>query len=233
MSSQTTPVYDEDQVQMMKERCILVNDNDECIGSADKWDCHKITKDSEGKLHRAFSVFLFDDHGRLLLQQRSAEKITFPSYFTNTCCSHPLYTPQEMETKDQSGVRFAAQRKLFHELGIPPQQIQLDKFKYLTRIHYKSASDNEWIEHEIDYILFYKGHVDLNVNPNEVRSYRYVSQSELKQMFADSVSSKDSEHPILFTPWFKIIYDNFLSNWWDNLDNIQSLKQDDTIHNML
>ncbi|OMJ15581.1 Isopentenyl-diphosphate Delta-isomerase 1 [Smittium culicis] len=224
--------YDQDQIEMMKERCILVDENDNCIGSADKWDCHRITEQSEGKLHRAFSVFLFDEQGRLLLQQRSAEKITFPNHYTNTCCSHPLNFKEELETKDQLGVRNAAKRKLNHELGIPLDQINIDQFKYLTRIHYKSASDDKWVEHEIDYILFLKAKVDLNINPNEVRSYKYVSENDLKQLFKDSETASLSE-PILITPWFKIIYNNFLSSWWSNLDKIESLKADDKIHKMI
>ena len=74
-------------------------------------------------LHRAFSVFLFDQQDRLLIQQRSSEKITFPNLYTNTCCSHPLYLPEEMEETNQLGIRRAAQRKLYHELGIHPSQV--------------------------------------------------------------------------------------------------------------
>jgi len=75
-------------------------------------------------LHRAFSVFLFDKTGeRLLLQQRAQEKITFPEYFTNTCCSHPLNTPSELIEEDQLGAKNAARRKLEHELGIPQSQV--------------------------------------------------------------------------------------------------------------
>ena len=74
-------------------------------------------------LHRAFSVFLFNAKGELLLQQRSDEKITFPGMFTNTCCSHPLMKADELEIGDcHIGVRRAAQRKLGHELGIPGDQ---------------------------------------------------------------------------------------------------------------
>jgi len=75
-------------------------------------------------LHRAFSVFLFDRTGeRLLLQQRATEKITFPEYYTNTCCSHPLNTPTEIIETDQLGAKNAARRKLEHELGIPQTQV--------------------------------------------------------------------------------------------------------------
>ena len=110
-----------------------------------------MTNINEGLLHRAFSVFLFDSNNRLLLQQRASEKITFPDMWTNTCCSHPLGEPGEtgdsLETAVQ-GVRRAAQRKLDKELGIAAKGVPLDKFQFLTRIHYKAPSDGKWGEHE-------------------------------------------------------------------------------------
>ena len=72
-----------------------------------------------------------------LLPQRSAEKITFPSYWANTCCSHPLYTPSEMVVDNQMGVKVAAIRKLEQELGIPPEDVPVESFQFLTRVHYK------------------------------------------------------------------------------------------------
>ena len=105
----------------------------------------------EGLLHRAFSVFLFDSQNQLLLQQRAAEKITFPGMWTNTCCSHPLGLPGETgDSLDAAvqGVRRAAQRKLDQELGIKKAQVPLEKFRFLTRIHYMAPSDGKWGEHE-------------------------------------------------------------------------------------
>lgn len=102
-------------------------------------------------MHRAFSVFLFDSQKRLLLQQRADEKITFPSMWTNTCCSHPLSIPGETGStlpEAIKGVKQAAQRKLGHELGIQPEQVPVDKFHFLTRIHYKAQSCATWGEHE-------------------------------------------------------------------------------------
>ena len=108
-----------------------------------------MTNIDKGLLHRAFSVFLFDDQNRLLLQQRATEKITFPDMWTNTCCSHPLDDfEQEKIEKDQLGVRVAASRKLEHELGIPQSQTPVDEFQYLTRIHYLAPSNGLWGEHE-------------------------------------------------------------------------------------
>lgn len=193
-----------------------------------------MTNINEGLLHRAFSVFLFDSKNRLLLQQRASEKITFPDMWTNTCCSHPLGVPgetgDELEAAIQ-GVRRAAQRKLDQELGIKATGVPLDKFRFLTRIHYKAPSDGKWGEHEsqsfplhtyvgsrsvltarnpVDYILFIKADVDHTPNPNEVKSTRYVYEAELKRMFKDE--------NLKFTPWFKLICESMLFEWWEHLD---------------
>ncbi len=112
---------------------------------------HLMKNINDGLLHRAFSVFLFDSQRRLLLQRRATEKITFPDMWTNTCCSHPLGIPSETGSDVDAavqGVRRAAQRKLYHELGIQPAQVPLDQFRFLTRIHYKAPSDGKWGEHE-------------------------------------------------------------------------------------
>ena len=148
--------YDEEQIRLMDEVCIVLDENDLPIGSASKKICHLMENIDKGLLHRAFSVFLFDSQNRLLLQQRASEKITFPDMWTNTCCSHPLGVPGETgATLDAAvmGVKRAAQRKLQHELGIEPAQVPIDNFHFLTRIHYKAPSDGKWGEHESEYPL--------------------------------------------------------------------------------
>lgn len=242
MSSSTTlsvadmeKQYDATQVKLMNEKCILVDDNDVVQGYETKKFCHLMENINANKaLHRAFSVFLFNTKGQLLLQQRSSEKITFPDYWTNTCCSHPLYfenddgTPckeqPELEPKDNLGVRRAAQRKLEHELGIKPVDVDLDEFTVLTRIRYKAASSDIWGEHEVDYVLFLQKDIDYTPNPNEVRDSRYVTIDELKELVdtADATGVK-------ITPWFRLIFDSFLSKWWKSLDNLAQF-QDNDIH---
>ena len=114
---------------------------------------HLMENINKGLLHRAFSAFVFrPSDGKLLLQQRATEKITFPDMWTNTCCSHPLddFEEEKIE-KEQLGVRVAASRKLEHELGIPRSQTPVDQFQYLTRIHYLAPSDGLWGEHEGKY----------------------------------------------------------------------------------
>jgi isopentenyl-diphosphate delta-isomerase len=220
--------YDEEQIRLMDEVCIVLDRDDNPIGSASKKTCHLMQNIGKGLLHRAFSVFLFDSQDRLLLQQRADEKITFPAMWTNTCCSHPLGIPGEtgegLEASVQ-GVRRAAQRKLEHELGIKAEQVPLDKFEFLTRIHYLAPSDGKWGEHEIDYILFIRADVDLDSNPNEVQATRYASQQELKAMF----DNKD----LKFTPWFKLICNSMLFEWWDHLnDGLQKYTNETTIRRM-
>nr|CAG8649008.1 11271_t:CDS:2 [Entrophospora candida] len=173
--------YDEEQIRLMEEMCILVDENDKKIGSDTKKNCHLMKNIKEGLLHRAFSVFLFNSEDKLLLQQRSSDKITFPNNWTNTCCSHPLNTKLELEEENQIGVLRAAQRKLEHELGIKAEQVPLDKFKFLTRIHYLAPSDDIWV----DYILIIRTNVDLNINLNEVKETKYFSKDELQSKFSD------------------------------------------------
>lgn len=234
--------HNEEQIKLMEELCIVLDYEDKPMGAGTKKLCHIMKNINGGLLHRAFSVFLFNDDGKLLLQQRADEKITFPEMWTNTCCSHPLCIPDELgitapggssNQNDLStaiaGTKVAAQRKLEHELGIPFGDAPLADFQYLTRIHYKSPSgdeDSKWGEHEIDYILILKTRNDITVeaNYNEVKDYKYVSQDELKQMFDDQ--------SLVFTPWFKLICQTFLFNWWGNLDNLDAFK-DDTIHRLL
>ncbi|KAJ3116011.1 isopentenyl-diphosphate delta-isomerase idi1 [Phlyctochytrium bullatum] len=230
--------YDEEQVRLMGEMCILVDKDDNAIGVETKKNCHLMENINKGMLHRAFSVFLFNSEGKLMLQQRADEKITFPGYFTNTCCSHPLAVPDELEEENQMGTRKAlrqadcvgarraAQRKLFHELGIAAEQVPLEKFEFLTRIHYLAPSDGLWGEHEVDYIFIVQADVDVNPSPNEVKSVKYVSKQELEDMF-QAADRKEVE----LTPWFQLIVKNFLYKWWDNLDNLASFK-DMRVHHL-
>ncbi|KAF4797036.1 Isopentenyl-diphosphate Delta-isomerase 1 [Turdus rufiventris] len=147
--------------------------------------------------------------------------------FTNTCCSHPLSHPQELEENDAIGVRRAAQRRLKAELGIPMEQVTPEEISYLTRIHYKAKSDGIWGEHEIDYILFVQKDVTLNPDPNEIQSYCYVTQKELKQLL-----DKAARNEVKITPWFKLIAETFLFKWWDNLNNLNKFVEHEKIHRM-
>lgn len=234
--------HNEEQIKLMDELCIVLDYNDKPLGAGTKKLCHLMDNINQGLLHRAFSVFLFNEKDELLLQQRADEKITFPNMWTNTCCSHPLAVKSELGNDNDNdinqlssginGAKIAAQRKLFHELGIPESEIDINAFNFLTRIHYKSAStssddttESKWGEHEIDYILVIRANnVTINPNLNEVRDYKYVNSSQLKEMFQDD--------KLVFTPWFKLICQTLLFKWWDNLDTLDQFK-DDHVHRLL
>ncbi|XP_025093695.1 isopentenyl-diphosphate Delta-isomerase 1-like [Pomacea canaliculata] len=223
--------HDETQIELMKEECILIDEDDRNKGSASKKECHLLENINKGMLHRAFSVFLFNTEGELLLQQRSDAKITFPGHFTNSCCSHPLNTESEKEENNAIGVLRAAQRKLKHELGIEAEQIPLDSFHYITRIHYRAdnvPNDGKFGEHEIDYILFIQKDVLVKPNPNEVKSYRFITKDKLRQL----IEHADKEG-VLLTPWFKLIASTFLYTWWESLHNLKPLMDHKSIHRML
>lgn len=252
--------YDATQVELMEEMCILVDKNDNVIGADTKKNTHLMTNINPPRnlLHRAFSVFLFDSENRLLLQQRADEKITFPGYWTNTCCSHPLNKKDEMEeSKDHIGVKRAARRKLFHELGIPESEVPLEELQFLTRIHYLAPSDGMWGEHEsgcsersggsffylgshwkltdrnpllviptVDYVFILKRNVSMDINPNEVQATRYVTKPELQALFENA-----EKEGLKITPWFRLIVESFLYKWWDNLDKVGGMR-DEEIHRL-
>lgn len=120
---------------MKNEICFNVNQNDEIISKLSKYDSHRIDpKTGLAPLHRAFSVFLLkrmdSDKFELLMQQRSAHKLTFPSLWANSCCSHPIDGVGEDTEDVVEGIVRAARRKLFHELGIPVQ-IVIEALKVL------------------------------------------------------------------------------------------------------
>lgn len=162
---------------------VLVDEQDNAIGTCEKMEVHR-----KGFLHRAFSVFLFDASGRLLLQQRALEKYHCRGLWSNTCCSHPY--PEEE-------VMAAATRRLQEEMGFTTALTKAFDFVYRAEL------DNGLIEHEFDHVFIgtYEGLVD--PNPAEVMGVEYVPLDTLAQwMKAD---------PEQFTPWFHIAFPEILS----------------------
>ena len=200
---------------MLKDECIIINYNDEVLGADNKYNVHKfVSGQPKGVCHRAFSVMLFDAEGKLLLQQRAAEKITFPRVWTNTACSHPLYgqTPTEVDdaitsAREPIGVKRAAVRKLRHELGTKADALKPEQFKYMGRVHYWAADtvtwgeNAPWGEHEIDYLLLCQlkpgQTLELEPHPDEVMDTAWVTPTELKKQMADI--------DLLWSPWFRVI----------------------------
>ncbi|RDX78909.1 Isopentenyl-diphosphate Delta-isomerase II, partial [Mucuna pruriens] len=201
---------------MFEDECILVDENDQVVGHDSKYNCHLMEKiEADNLLHRAFSVFLFNSKYELLLQQRSATKVTFPLVWTNTCCSHPLYRESELIEENALGVRNAAQRKLLDELGIPAEDVPVDQFTPLGRILYKAPSDGKWGEHELDYLLFIVRDVSVNPNPDEVADVKYVNRDQLKELLRKADAGEEG---LTLSPWFRLVVDNFLFKWWDHVE---------------
>ena len=182
---------------------------------------------------RAFSVFLFDTNDKLLLQQRSIHKITYPNHWTNTCCSHPLYEEDEITNENNHvGIKRAAKRRLNYELGIQESQLNLKSLEFLTRIKYQASNvpnDGIFGENEIDYVIFLRGNYTLQPNHNEVKAVKYVSIYELKELLEEE---KNLNSGVLLTPWFKLICERFLFKWWSNLNNLKEFQDFKAIHNL-
>lgn len=160
---------------------ILIDENDLPIGQMAKMEAHE-----KGLLHRAFSVFIFNTQGMLLMQQRALGKYHSPRLWTNTCCSHPF--PGE-------DVKAAAIRRLNQEMGITTE------LTFLFKMTYKHEFDNGLTEHEVDNVFVgYTNSLPI-INKDEVNDYKYISPDELKS---------DMElNPEQYTPWFRIIMDDY------------------------
>ena len=209
--------YDTEQIEMMGENCILVDENDQIIGKDSKVNCHI----GNGKLHRAFSVLLFNNSNELLIQKRAREKITFPSIWANSCCSHPLHIDSEI--KGIEGAKTAAKRKMEQELGINPEEINRGLLQYITKMRYKARADKKWIEYEIDYIFVIKCDVKINPNKIEIEDTKYVNPEELEELFLDKNAK--------IGPWFRLIKENFLNGIWKSLNNLEKIS-DNKLHHM-
>ncbi|MFW6340039.1 MAG: isopentenyl-diphosphate Delta-isomerase [Wenzhouxiangella sp.] len=160
------------------EALIRVDENDNAVGTLSKGACH----DGDGILHRAFSVFLFDPQGRLLIQQRSAEKRLWPLYWANSCCSHP----RAGETMAE-----ATERRLLDELGVRTPLHFIYKFRY------QAGYENLGSEHELCWV--YVGRVDefqLRPNPLELAAWRFVTPEEIDRLMADPGER--------LAPWFRM-----------------------------
>ena len=162
------------------EQLILVDSDDAEAGFLDKRQCH----DGEGILHRAFSLFIFNRRGELLLQQRAAGKRLWPMYWSNSCCSHP---------RKGEAMPEATRRRLADELGIEASLEFVYKFSYQARYGDK-GSENELCS-------VFLGRSDDPVRPNrtEVSAIRFVETSVLARELQSS--------PQAFTPWFKMEWD--------------------------
>ncbi len=210
--------YDLSQSEMMMENCITVDANDVVTGFSPKFDCHH----KDGILHRAFSVILFDEKNRILIQKRSSEKITFPGVWANTCCSHPLDIDGNLDDFESTLVN-AAKRKMNQELGVSKEECEMLSFHNIGKIEYSCRWNKDWIEREIDYILIAKGEPKISPNINEISEYRWVSLDELNSIFYGK------ENIGLIAPWFKLIFENYIRPNEMNFENLSEIKNFDII----
>ncbi|WP_417602303.1 isopentenyl-diphosphate Delta-isomerase [Owenweeksia hongkongensis] len=165
----------------MVENVILVDENDNEIGLMEKMEAHR-----KGLLHRAFSVFVLNSKGELMIHQRALHKYHSGGLWTNTCCSHP---------RKGEEVEAAAHRRLMEEMGFDcPIEKKLD-------FVYKSVLDQGLTEHEFDHLFV--GHYDdePNINPDEVADWKWMSIADVRKDI--------EENPAQYTEWFKIIFDRF------------------------
>ncbi len=159
------------------ESLILVNEQDEEIGLASKADCHR----GAGQLHRAFSVFLFNDQDELLLQQRSEQKPLWPGYWANSCCSHPR-AGESIET--------AARRRIKEELDLSCE------LEFLYKFTYHAAFGEAGSEHELCYVFAGRQQGEVSAHPEEIADWRYVKPEQL--------TAEIAAEPERFTPWLKL-----------------------------
>ncbi len=167
-----------------KEFVILVDENDTELGLMEKHEAHQ-----KALLHRAFSVFVFNKKGELLLQQRALNKYHSGGLWTNTCCSHPRENEKTID---------AAHRRLKEEMGF--DCTLTEKFHFI----YKAAFDNGLTEHELDFIYIGTTNEEPNINNDEVASYKWINMQEL--------ITDMRLHPKNYTVWFSIILKEYLEH---------------------
>jgi isopentenyl-diphosphate delta-isomerase len=177
-------------VSSESENLILVDQDDKAIGTLDKAACHN----GQGKLHRAFSLFIFNSRGELLLQQRSPQKRLWGGYWSNSCCSHPRVG----ENMGQ-----ATSRRLREELGIGCELHFMYKFEYQAQFGAAGS------EHELCSVYLGLSDDQVMVNQNEIAAWRFIDPGQLEQEM--------TEQRERFTPWFKIEWQRVREHYRDAL----------------
>jgi len=175
------------------DNLILVDEKDNIIGTEEKEKCH----DDDGILHRAFSVFIFNDKKELLIQQRSELKRLWPLYWSNSCCSHPGQDEDYKKT---------AERRIMEELGISSNLKYLYKFKYNAK--YKDIGS----ENELCAVFIGKSNQPVVLNKEEVSDYKWIGLSKLTEEI--------KQYPERFSPWLKIEIKELLSNYKEEIGSL-------------
>ena len=170
---------------------MLVDENNQQIGLMPKMEAHE-----KAILHRAFSVFVMNEKGETMLQQRASDKYHSPLLWTNTCCSHQ----RDGETNIEAG-----KRRLQEEMGF------VVELKELFSFIYKAPFDNGLTEHEYDHVMIGYSNQEPTININEVADWKWMHPEAIK---ADMAKNPDS-----YTAWFKIIFERFYDYLIENSDN--------------
>lgn len=168
-----------------QEYVVVVDENDNAIGLAEKMDAHV-----NPVMHRAFSVFIFNSDKQLLLQRRALGKYHSPGLWTNTCCSHP---------RQDETILDAARRRMREEMGMCCNMEEAFSFTY------KADVGQGLTEHEFDHVLIGHSNDSPHINPDEVDSIRYATLEE--------ISKEINERPEQFTMWFKIVFNRLVKHF--------------------
>lgn len=169
----------------MKETIILVDKNDTEIGPIEKLEAHQ-----KGLLHRAFSVFIFNSKGQLLMQQRADGKYHSAGLWTNTCCSHPNYGETTLA---------AIHRRMKEEMDMEAE------VEFRFKFTYQALLENNLTEHEIDHVYFGFSDEHPTINPEEAKNWKYISMEELEKEL--------TAHPENYTAWLKICFPEVLRHF--------------------
>ncbi len=169
---------------MIENEVILVDANDQPIGTMEKLEAHE-----KALLHRAISVFIFNDEGKWLLQQRTYDKYHSKGLWTNTSCSHPFPGEDSLT---------AANRRLSEEMGMRAELKEIFSFTY------KQELENGLTEHEFDHVFIGFCNELPKPNPDEVMDYKYVSTIDLLRDV--------KQNPQNYTVWFKLIFDRVIQH---------------------
>ena len=171
-------------MMIMVETVVLVDGNDVPVGYEEKIRAHS----EGGKLHRAFSIFIFNSNKEMLLQLRSKAKHHFQSLWTNPCCSHPR-RGEDLER--------AAHRRLRQEFGFDAELKEVFSFTY-------RATDpaSGLTEHEFDHVFVGKYDGNPEPNPEEIDDWKWISPDQLKEDL--------EKNPSRYTPWFKIAFERLI-----------------------
>lgn len=174
----------DDRRPLTEEKVILVDEEDRAIGAAEKLLTHR-----EGKLHRAFSIFVFNSNGELLLQKRARTKYHSGGLWSNTCCSHP---------RPGESIHEAAHRRLQEEMGFDCD------LKGILSFTYKVQFDNGLFEHEYDHVFVGQYDGEPAPNPEEIDDWKWVNFEELQEDIQNN--------PDRYTYWLKISIDKIKSH---------------------